>query len=75
MGREVGRKRPEESEVTDSIKAPDPLHRSGLSRAAPFKWEANLRIGRLMKMIKKRQHSAILSLRRHLTFLMTFEPL
>lgn len=36
MGREVGRKRPAESEVTDSIKAPDPLHRSGLSRAAAF---------------------------------------
>lgn len=53
MGREVGRKRPAESEVTDSIKAPDPLHRTGLSRAAPFNWEVNLRIGRLMKTIKK----------------------
>lgn len=41
--KEAGRERPGESEVTVFITAPDPLHRSGLSRAGPFNWEVNLR--------------------------------
>ena len=36
-------KRPGESGVTVFITAPDPLHRSGPSRAGPFNWEVNLR--------------------------------
>ncbi len=48
-----GRARPGESEVTVFIIAPDPLHRSGLSRAVPFNWEVNLRNQASDETIKK----------------------
>ncbi len=68
-----GRERPGESEVTVFIIAPDPLHRSGLSRAGPFNWEVNLR-NQAGDENDKKKHFGILPLQRHLTFLMTFEP-
>ena len=68
--------KPGESEVTIFIIAPGPLHYSGesQSRAKPFNWVVNSRNETVDENDKKKKrHSGILSLQRHLTFLMTFE--